>query len=245
MEPNNDQDRGWESPGRLIPAAVLIVIGTLFLLGNLHVIPDRNWFDFWPVILIAIGAYKLVDGANQRSHVGGAILLSIGCLLMADNLGYLPVSVWSLWPLALIAIGIGLLLDRIPGSFGGGSVRFETRMGAHPAADGSVVITSIFSGSKRKVTEEFTGAAITCLFGGTELDLRGAVMPRTPTTIHADCMFGGAEIRVPREWLVDMRGVGIFGGMSDETAHPPVVTPETRRLVVKGSAIFGGVVVKN
>jgi hypothetical protein len=41
-----------------------------------------------------------------------------------------------------------------------------------------------------------------------------------------------------------MRGGGVFGGFSDHTMHPPL-TPETKRLIVKGGAVFGGVTVKN
>jgi hypothetical protein len=41
-----------------------------------------------------------------------------------------------------------------------------------------------------------------------------------------------------------VEGTGVFGGYSDETIHPPM-TPETKRLIVKGGAVFGGVVVKN
>jgi hypothetical protein len=41
-----------------------------------------------------------------------------------------------------------------------------------------------------------------------------------------------------------MRGAGVFGGYSDQTIHPPI-TSETKRLIVKGGAVFGGVTFKN
>jgi hypothetical protein len=41
-----------------------------------------------------------------------------------------------------------------------------------------------------------------------------------------------------------MKGAGVFGGYSDQTMHPPI-TPETKKLIVKGGAVFGGVTIKN
>jgi hypothetical protein len=38
---------------------------------------------------------------------------------------------------------------------------------------------------------------------------------------------------------------GIFGGTSDETLSPLPEAPDTRRLIVHGSAIFGGIEIMN
>lgn len=51
-------------------------------------------------------------------------------------------------------------------------------------------------------------------------------------------------MKIPEDWLAVLEGAGIFGGYSDETNHPPI-TPQTKRLILKGGAVFGGVVVKN
>src|ERR1035441_9918412 len=102
MQPNESRtDHNWDS-GRLIPSIVLIGIGSLFLLANLHVIPSMNWFDFWPVILIVIGALKLAEGNRLGNYTGGVILLGIGAAFLASNLGVLPFPAWDLWPLLLI-----------------------------------------------------------------------------------------------------------------------------------------------
>ena len=59
-------------------------------------------------------------------------------------------------------------------------------------------------------------------------------------------LFGGVDIRVPRDWNVVMKGVGIMGGYEDKTSHPQSaegVSP--KQLIIQGHAIFGGVDVKN
>lgn len=43
----------------IMGGAVLIVLGLLFLLGNLF--PDFNFGDYWPVLLIVIGVVLLVQ----------------------------------------------------------------------------------------------------------------------------------------------------------------------------------------
>jgi len=50
-----------------------------------------------------------------RSRVGAYVLVALGCLLLASNLGYLPrlgplFHQW--WPLILVIIGVAMLLRR-------------------------------------------------------------------------------------------------------------------------------------
>lgn len=50
---------------------------------------------------------------GDRQFVGGVILLVLGVILLMQNLGiFWWVSIWRLWPLALIAIGGYLLYQR-------------------------------------------------------------------------------------------------------------------------------------
>ena len=54
--------------GSKFAALILIVLGVLFLLGNLGVIPRLGPLlaQWWPVLLIVIGVYPSWPG--QRSH---------------------------------------------------------------------------------------------------------------------------------------------------------------------------------
>jgi hypothetical protein len=62
--------------------------------------------------------------------------------------------------------------------------------------------------------------------------------------MEANALFGGVDIRVPDSWGVSIRGVGIFGGFDDlSRARDP--QPGKPTLVVTGTAMFGGVSVKN
>jgi predicted membrane protein len=241
--PLNDPraDRGWEFPARAIPAVVLIVIGTLFLLGNMHILPSRDWFDFWPVILIVIGLMKLVEAPRKGSYLWGSILFGLGAVLLTDNLDLLPFSAWNFWPVILIAVGVWLLFERTPWNS-----RHVECFGPRVSSAGALNLAAVFSGGKRKFDgQEFRGGVISAVFGGFDIDLRKAAIAGDSVVLRVDVVFGGCEIKIPESWDVEMHGAAIFGGFSDETRHPPAGAPGTKQFIVKGGAVFGGVVVKN
>jgi len=254
--PLNDPqiDQGWEFPTRAIPAVALIIIGTLFLLGNMNVLPSLNWFDFWPVILIVIGLMKLLEAPRRGSYLGGAVLFGLGAVFLTDNLHLLPFSAWAFWPLILIAIGAALLFERLPWGnhpdwMGHRDWRRAGCCGPRVSAAsgaGALNLAAVFSGGKRKFDgQEFRGGVVSSAFGGFDLDLRKATMAGDSVVLRVDAVFGGCEIKIPESWNVDMRGVAVFGGFSDETRHPPAGAPGIKQFVIKGGAAFGGVVVKN
>jgi hypothetical protein len=49
--------------------AVLIAIGVLFLLNNLDVLRIRYLFRYWPIALIALGAYRLYERLASRERI--------------------------------------------------------------------------------------------------------------------------------------------------------------------------------
>jgi hypothetical protein len=107
--------------------------------------------------------------------------------------------------------------------------------------------TAIFGGWDRSITtNEFLGGEINALFGGFELDLTNCRIPDDQATVTVFIAFGGGDIRVPREWAVDVRAFAIFGGTDDKSEHPPLdgdVPP--KRLVIDGFVVFGGLDIKN
>jgi len=112
-------------------------------------------------------------------------------------------------------------------------------------------VNVFWGGRKRIISKSFTGGEIVAIFGGFEVDLTEADFPGDQIELEIVTIFGGGEVRVPTNWDVMIDNVGIFGGASDRTVHPPAPsqaapgTPATKRLVVKGVSIFGGIGIKN
>jgi hypothetical protein len=53
-----------------VAPVVLIALGTIFLLHNLDILDFERWLRYWPVLLIALGAYMLVARMNTSGSSG-------------------------------------------------------------------------------------------------------------------------------------------------------------------------------
>jgi predicted membrane protein len=225
--------------GALIPGLILVGVGVLFLLDNLNIIYARDFVRYWPVILIAAGLAKLVDAPHSGGRPAGVILLLVGSVFLVDNLGLLHLGFRALWPLALIAMGLMLLWQRL-------SPETYSPEGTPRGAAGGLNETAVFGGCKRVLnTDDFKGGQVSAVFGGVELDLRRAGIRGDSATIDISAIFGGVEIRIPQNWSAVMHGTAIFGGYEDKANQPDPASPDFKRLIVKGAVVFGGCEIKN
>jgi len=87
-QPSGRSARQW------IPALILIAVGALFFLNNLHIIAFHDIFEYWPVALVAWGIFKVVDQPEPKDKVVGGILIGIGGVLLSINLGFLHMG-WA------------------------------------------------------------------------------------------------------------------------------------------------------
>jgi hypothetical protein len=242
MEPSTTYGRrcGHRRHG-IFPALVVIAIGVLFFLSNLNILPLRDITRYWPVLLIFAGVYRLLNSAHGVGRVAGGVLISLGAIFLASNLGYLPLRPRDFWPLILIGIGVLMLFNRILGK----SHRAHGWQQDISSA-GTMHERVVFSGLKRIVSsQDFQGGYLKTVFGGIELDLRQAGMAADSAVLEIDAVFGGAEIRIPPNWSAVVQGSGVVGAFSDETTHPDPNAPGVKKLIVTGSAVVGGVAVKN
>jgi hypothetical protein len=77
-----------------------------------------------------------------------------------------------------------------------------------------------------------------------DLDLRKARLAASPAVLDVVAVWGGIELKVPAGWSVEGKVVPIMGGFEDKT-QLLVESAEVPRLVVRGYAIMGGVVIGN
>jgi Domain of unknown function (DUF5668)/Cell wall-active antibiotics response 4TMS YvqF len=248
--------RGHHSPfGGVLVGTILAGVGVMLLLENLDIpFMDEIW-RWWPVILIGIGAARVVTSWGMGGKIWGSAMIFIGGLFLLHNFGYLHGDPWSFfWPVILIAVGIGMLARGIdrgaswwpgpsnspPGAGAGSSVGGG---GSTSAAD-TLGEWAVFGGTKRRFdTQNFQGGEALAIFGGIHIDLTKAGSQLEEVRVEANALFGGIDIRVPETWQVVVKGAGIFGGYEDKTWRTGTEDRKPR-LVVTGFAVFGGVVVK-
>lgn len=221
------------NPGRLLVGAVLIALGIVFLLDRLGVAQAGTLIGaLWPLVIIAAGALQMA--VTRRAHIGAAIVVLVGLILLASSLRLLPANAWALfWPVVLIAIGVLFLAGVI--TRGG--------MGQTDQRDQAQAF-SVFGGQRLiNESQQFRGASLTAFCGGVTLDLRQAKLAPEGADVDVMTAFGGAQIIVPVGWPVLFTGVPIFGSFEDKTSHAGAeVGPQLR---IKGTAMFGGVEAKN
>jgi len=244
MQPHEDW-RNRNSLQGIIPALIVIGIGVLFLLNNLNIFFIHDVWRFWPVILIAVGLVKLVDSPLSNARITGGILVGVGALFLADNLGFLNLTWESFWPLALIGAGLLMLWHRLAPApiWSRAGTASGIPAGAH---EGTLNEYALFGGVERKVTtDDFRGGQVSAMFGGVEIDLRRAGMRGDSAVIDVTSMFGGVEFKIPQNWIAVASIAAIFGGFGNKSVQPSADTPGVKRLYIKGTAMFGGVGVKN
>lgn len=102
----------------------------------------------------------------------------------------------------------------------------------------------MFGGFERKgewiVPPKFTAWS---MWGGGCVDLTEARFSSGDTEILAVALWGGTEIIVPDDIEVEVKGIGLFGAFGRRGARK-TGRPGTPRVVIKGIAMFGGVVTK-
>lgn len=255
--------------GRIWLGVLFLALGVLWLLDNMRVLDSDVVLEWWPVVLIAFGATKLIDPVRRRPF-SAFLLIGAGAWLLAHNLGFVHWDVWELWPLLLIALGARIVWRgmRGPGSRSGhplhaggigphalsapaaGVAGAASAAGSPGASASAPVDTDTFggfamwSGVDRKVTSQaFRGGDFTAFMGGAAVDLRAAKPVPTGAVIDLTVVMGGVEVVVPDDWQVVNDIQCVMGGVEDSrTATPPA---GDRLLYLRGFVLMGGIEIRN
>lgn len=215
-------------PTQLVLGALVILVGVVLILDTTGLYDTEPLWNYVPSLFVLLGLYALWRG-GLRNFFGPLVVI---VLASAWQLAALEVvswgQLWDFWPVFVIAFGLSLVLSHF-------------RRSPREAPGDHVTSFSIFGGTeKRSTSKAFTGADLTALFGGAELDLREAEVADPPATVTVVAMFGGAEVIVPRDWNVRLEVLPILGAASDERPRREAEHEEVD-LVVTGFVAFGGV----
>ena len=221
----------------------VVGIGTLALLDNLHVADMPLLRTFWPLVFVIWGIGRLVWRQHLSGRLFGVVLIVVGALMTAHNLGHVALDLRHWWPVFVILAGIAIVLRGVwPRSHPRHHFRRRFESSSIEHSD-EVNVDATFSGLKlQNDSRAFKGGKIAVNFGGLELDLREAVMESPEATLTINATFSGIEIRVPRDWQVSVQMSASIGAVQDQSAPP--VSPQ-HRLVLRGETMFGGVEIKN
>ena len=245
MEPR----AGFRITGQLFLGVAIAVVGVLFTLDNLHILRARDYLQFWPLALIAIGLVHIGQAKTSAGVVGGAIWILVGAVLLGNRLGLVSVNIWNYWPLLLVLVGGRIVLQtmspRAPVRASDPAALTGDRFPSQTSDSADLVsAVAVMGGFDRKVTSQaFRGGELTAFMGGGKLDLRDALPAGGEAIVNVFSLMGGFEILVPDTWSVSLEVTPFMGGVEDKARTS--TSPSAPRLVVRGFVMMSSVEIKN
>ena len=151
--------------GRQPAGIVLILVGAIFLLGQLDWLDARGVLaTWWPSLLILVGIIQIA----QRFWRTGVLWIAAGAFLLSITLDFLSwESLAVVWPLALVVLGAWLIFFR--GSGRGVPVSTDEQM-RHFIVLGSL--------ETRNESRSLEGGEVTALLGSRRAPLCSGRAPR-------------------------------------------------------------------
>jgi predicted membrane protein len=243
---------GWSSfPRSFIFGAIIIAIGLILLAKSFGFLPyDIELYNFWPLILIAMGTLRLIFPNASSSYFWGLILVLTGAFFQAHYLHLISVPIQKMWPLIPIIIGIKIMFrpffksgKRYHTTF----VHYHNHDHEYPnntvSSDDSVAISLVLSGGKYSFSnQQLKGGYISVSLAGCEIDFTKADFEPETITIDVNVLLGGIEMRIPETWGVSYAGTPVLGAFENKTR--PVSAP-AKKLLIRGSITLAGIEVKN
>ncbi len=203
---------------------VLIVVGILFLGRNM------NWWNFsiffegwWTLFLIVPSIISLV---RKESMGTSFLILVLGVLMLLASQNVIDWStIWKVFlPIIIMVVGLSII-------FGNRKVKTKKVKG------NAKEYVAIFSGVDEVINKIENDFKMTAVFGGIELDMRDVTLD---SDLVIDCftLFGGIDIRLPKDVKVEVNGLPIFGGVENKyrNNHDAKVT-----VYINHTTICGGV----
>ncbi|MEX1277390.1 MAG: DUF5668 domain-containing protein [Bacteroidota bacterium] len=226
---------------QFVLGVLVIFVGVMFTLDNLDVVDARDYFRYWPVLLIIYGFFKMTGSEAVPARVWGLVITMIGAVFLLEKLYIIDFRVWDLWPIFLIMLGASMMWRTVNRNQARGGVFSATVDKTY--MDSDIRDFVMMGGLTRSNTSaDFRGGEATAIMGGVELDLTGATIKGKEAVLEIFAFWGGIDLRVPESWTVSVQAMPIMGGVEDNTRRPK---EEDRRLIIKGYAIMGGVEISN
>ena len=220
---------------RIVLGLLLLAVGILILGSNLGFIPYslRDLLINWKMMLMVIGLVIVLASDNK---ITGIILMVVGGFFYLPEFFDFDINFRDLfWPVILITIGLVFIFRRK-----------HTPSGEYNENDADYIDElDVFGGGDKIInSQNFKGGKMTCIFGGSNINLTPARLSPGKHTIDVLMIFGGTKLIIPGDWNVKVDVIPIFGGFADKRQPISNLNNESK-LVIKGIAVFGGGEIKS
>lgn len=233
---------------------LLVLIGGLFLAFNFNWInPELRYVIFsWPMIFIIFALMSL----SVQKYSNSLLWFIFGLFFLIPRIATVYPEIIpaidtnfakNYWPILLIFIGLGIILKNMFERKS--STLFKNddpkQINIVDRSDGFYERKVLFGGIKDVFLEPvFKGGKVDIVFGGVEVDLRRTSLPEGDTYIYVQSTFGGITLFLPYDWIVVSEVNTIMGGVENKRFSTVENSETTRRLIICGEVIFGGIEIK-
>ena len=222
---------------RILWGLVLVGVGVVLGLHVLDILPFDIFFKGWWTLIIIIPSF--ISLFSQRDKTPGIVGMVAGVLLLLGSRGIIDFKMLAklIGPILIVVIGLCLIFKD---SFNKNAKEAIRRIKERNFPKKKC--TAVFSGRNALFAgEPFYGADAVAVFGGLEIDLRGAVITED-ILISTGAVFGGIDILLPPNVNAEVCVTPVFGGAANKTGRP--FTSGIPTVFVSGVCAFGGIDVK-
>lgn len=215
---------------------LMVAFGALLLLSNLDLMPVHlHVGELWPLIFLVLAVTALA-----RRDVGGFLVFAALFVLF-----FLPkvhpdvrfVDILAQWPLFLVAIGVWTVIRSLL------PAREKSATGDARERPGSLAIFRTIEW--RPEDDAFDGGQVTAVVGAYKLELDRATPVPEGAVVDVFSIWGGVEIRVPKDWALEVRVMPFMGGVDVKSAADGPIPVDAPRLLLRGFVVMGGLEVRH
>lgn len=244
--------------GRLVWGILVVIVGLLFL-GREMGLAIPGWLFTWQMLVIAIGLYTGIKHSFRNFSWFVLILLG-SAFLLRDFYPEFPISNY-IWPIAVILLGLALIFKprnkycRTSDYHAYKRHQMQTRLDRKSSkaenidgtqAEDYLDVSAVFGGvMKNVISKDFKGGEISAVFGGVELNMAQADF-KGQIELEINAVFGGVSLIIPPHWEVQSELTAVLGSVEDKRPlQKDHSSGERNILVLRGSAVFGGIEIKS
>lgn len=227
---------------------VLVAIAVLWIVSKMGYIPG---VEFGQIGFTILWSAWLIKGLFQKNAFPIFMSIAFLCIVWSKELNIESITPWPVIGSAiLLSVGFSLI-------FGNSEKRKwekeqhnnyhkENRDGyghfesSHVDGENIKHVTK-FSGAEKYIdSQNLKSVEIINKFGGSEIYMDKAIPSGNEVHVRIECLCGGVEVYIPRDWNIDnkivatMGAVDIHGNYTDEAINDV-------KMILTGNVKFGGI----
>lgn len=223
----------------IIWGIVLVAVGVILGGNAVGLFSINVFFDGWWTLFIIVPC--TIGLITDKDKTGSLIGLLVGVLLLLASQKVIDFDLLFklIVPIIIVIIGLSLIFKNFIGNEINKNIK-ELNEKNNNNSDG---YCATFSSQNVKLDkEQFKGTNVNAVFGSVRLDLRDAII-KGDVVINASAIFGGVDIIVPDDVVVQVKSNSIFGGVDNKTKSKKD-EKKKNTIYVNATCLFGGVDIK-